>query len=96
MGDESARLARSTVLRLRGLPFQATEADIEHFFQGYKLKQCSLCKRNGLAASLPHRRSRLTLGRATGEAFVQLESEALAARALNELNCKYVGRRYIE
>jgi len=81
MGDDSVRLARSTVLRLRGLPFQATEADIKQFFEGYTLTQCSICKRNG---------------RATGEAYVQLESEALAAKALTELNCKYVGRRYIE
>lgn len=81
MGDDSVRLARSTVLRLRGLPFQATEADIKQFFEGYTLTHCSICKRNG---------------RATGEAYVQLESEALAAKALTELNCKYVGRRYIE
>eukprot|EP00210_Caulerpa_lentillifera_P005827 g5573.t1 len=81
MGDESLRQARSTVLRLRGLPFQSTEVEIEEFFTGYTLKKCQLCKRNG---------------RPTGEAYVQLENEQVAGKALHELNCKYVGRRYIE
>ncbi|GMH42052.1 hypothetical protein BSKO_09971 [Bryopsis sp. KO-2023] len=85
MGDDTTgtgvRPARSSVLRLRGLPFQATESDIEEFFTGYDLKQCQICKRNG---------------RSTGEAYVQLETEAVAGQALQELNCKHMGRRYIE
>ena len=47
MGDESARPTRSSVLRLRGLPFAATESDIEEFFKGFQLKQVQICKRNG-------------------------------------------------
>jgi len=81
MGDEGARPARSSVLRLRGLPFAATESDVEEFFKGFQLKQVQICKRNG---------------RSTGEAYVQLESEGAAGSAMQELNCKHMGRRYIE
>lgn len=95
MGDDSVRVARSTVLRLRGLPFQATEADIKQFFADYTLAQCIICKRNGRFNTVLTTPDCLP-GRATGEAYVQLESEALAGKALTELNCKYVGRRYIE
>lgn len=81
MGDESARPTRSSVLRLRGLPFAATESDIEEFFKGFQLKQVQICKRNG---------------RSTGEAYVQVENENAAGNAMQELNCKHMGRRYIE
>ncbi|CAD7695209.1 unnamed protein product [Ostreobium quekettii] len=81
MGDEGGRAARSSVLRLRGLPFAATEGDVEEFFKGFELKQVQICKRNG---------------RSTGEAYVQLESEVSAGGAMQELNCKHMGRRYIE
>ncbi len=37
----------SSVLRLRGLPFQATEEDIKEFFSGYELKQIFICRRGG-------------------------------------------------
>lgn len=69
------------VLRLRGLPFTATEEDIRTFFGDYTLKQMVICKRNG---------------RSTGEAYVALSSPAAAAEALKLLQKKHIGRRYIE
>eukprot|EP01024_Parvocaulis_polyphysoides_P007469 TRINITY_DN1221_c0_g4_i1.p5 TRINITY_DN1221_c0_g4~~TRINITY_DN1221_c0_g4_i1.p5 ORF type:complete len:114 (-),score=6.04 TRINITY_DN1221_c0_g4_i1:533-874(-) len=50
----------SSVLRLRGLPFEAKENDVHQFFNGFKLLHVHLCRRNG---------------KTTGEAYVQLDSE---------------------
>lgn len=103
----TVRPARSSVLRLRGLPFQATETEIEEFFAGFDLKQCQIGKRNGEDATpqqtrLPtrvhavHPACTARSGRSTGEAYVQLDTEMAAGQALQELNCKHIGRRYIE
>lgn len=71
----------AAVLRLRGLPFAACEDDVREFFKGYELTNIFLCKRNG---------------RATGEAYVQLQSATAAAEALKALNRQNMGHRYIE
>lgn len=81
MADDSVKPARSSVLRLRGLPYQATEDDIRGFFTGFVPVVIHTCKRNG---------------RATGEAYVQFGSETEAARAIAAKNSQYLGHRYIE
>lgn len=39
--------ARSKVLRLRGLPFQATERDIQDFFKTFLLTRIHICIKEG-------------------------------------------------
>lgn len=36
-----------SVLRMRGLPFAATEDDIRAFFHDFTLEETYLCRRNG-------------------------------------------------
>lgn len=69
------------MVRLRGLPFQASEDDVRQFFTGFACLNVHLCKRNG---------------RATGEAYAQFESEEIAAAALEAKNKQNMGHRYIE
>jgi RNA recognition motif-containing protein len=38
---------KGTALRLRGLPFSATEEDIRKFFAKYTLFDVYMCRRNG-------------------------------------------------
>jgi hypothetical protein len=40
-------IARSPVLRLRGLPFLATTLDVKEFFSGFDLSDVYICRRNG-------------------------------------------------
>jgi hypothetical protein len=44
---EAVTAAPTGVLRLRGLPFAAGEADVTEFFRGFPLTSCFVCKRNG-------------------------------------------------
>lgn len=83
MADEDAASTEnvSAVLRLRGLPFTSTEDDVKEFFADFPLQQIFLCKRNG---------------RSNGEAYVQLETAQVAKDALEALNRKHIGKRYIE
>lgn len=74
---------QDNIVRLRGLPFSATEADILEFFKGYELGP------DGVVIQLNYQ------GRATGQAFVQLKSTEEATRAL-EKNRQHIGSRYIE
>ena len=39
---------KGTALRLRGLPFSATEDDIRRFFASYSLNDVYMCRRNGM------------------------------------------------
>jgi len=48
-------IEKSSVLKLRGLPFEATENDIINFFNGFQLLHVHLCRNNG---------------KTTGEAYV--------------------------
>ena len=41
----------SSVCRLRGLPFQAAEADIQAFFHGWETSAVHVCKRRGAPCS---------------------------------------------
>ncbi|KAG2492229.1 hypothetical protein HYH03_009473 [Edaphochlamys debaryana] len=72
---------KSSVLRLRGLPFSAGEEDVRHFFNGFDVQQVVIGKR---------------AGRSTGEGFVQLDSVASAADAILKLHRQTLGHRYIE
>jgi len=71
------------VVRLRGLPYEATKADITKFFDGLDITV------NGILLTTNYQ------GRATGEAFVQFANENSAQEALKK-NKESIGHRYIE
>lgn len=39
--------AMTSILRLRGCPWSATEDDLRGFFEGFDVQACHLCLRNG-------------------------------------------------
>jgi len=71
------------VVRLRGLPFEASKGEVTEFFAGLEIEE------NGVLIVTDFN------GRASGEAFVQFTNTADAASAL-EKNKAMMGRRYIE
>jgi len=71
------------VVRLRGLPFEATKSDIADFFAGLDIEE------NGILMVTDYN------GRSSGEAFVQFTNGSDAGKAL-EKNKASMGRRYIE
>jgi len=71
------------VVRLRGLPFEATKDEIADFFAGLEIED------NGILMMTDYN------GRSSGEAFVQFTNGADAGKAL-EKNKASMGRRYIE
>lgn len=71
----------SSVLLLRGLPYGATEEHIREFFDGIELVAVYLIKDH--------------MGRASGHAYVELESEAVLEEALQK-DKQYIDDRYIE
>lgn len=71
------------VVRIRGLPFSCSEADIEEFFSGLEIVD------NGITFIEDRR------GRNTGQAFVQFSSEEAADEALQR-DREVIGNRYIE
>ncbi|XP_030272468.1 G-rich sequence factor 1 [Sparus aurata] len=73
----------SRVVRLRGLPFSSTEADIAQFFSGLDIAE------KGVTIVPDH------LGRNSGEAFVQFASQEAADDALLR-DKENIGNRYIE
>ncbi|NWV61876.1 GRSF1 factor, partial [Malurus elegans] len=77
--NESQAMNEGVVL-LRGLPFTATEEDIEDFFAGLKITDIAFIYRGS---------------RRTGEAFVQFAAPEMAAKALLR-HKEYMGNRYIE
>eukprot|EP00898_Chlorokybus_atmophyticus_P005946 jgi/Chlat1/6352/Chrsp44S05910 len=79
----------NAVLKLRGLPFSATEMDLAAFFEGYGVVM------NGIQLVYSSYEGRGE-GRPTGEAFAEFVSPAEAARALRERDRKNVGSRYVE
>ncbi|XP_070689464.1 G-rich sequence factor 1 [Pempheris klunzingeri] len=70
------------VVRLRGLPFTCTEADVAHFFSGLDIVE------NGITIVSDR-------GRRSGEAFVQFSSQEAANEALKR-DREVIGNRYIE
>ncbi|KAL5286621.1 HNRNPH1 family protein [Megaselia abdita] len=75
----------SNVVKLRGLPYSVTEEMIEDFFKGLEMKP----DREGILIVMDRR------GRATGEAFVQFETQEDTEQALKR-NRDKIGHRYIE
>lgn len=71
------------VVRIRGLPFRSTVADIKEFFSGLDIVE------NGVTIVTDYR------DRNTGEAFVQFSSMEEAAKALQR-DRDMLGHRYIE
>merc|ERR1719309_548927 len=71
------------VVRLRGLPYEATKADITKFFDGLDITV------NGILLTTNYQ------GRATGEAFVQFANRDHVEEALKK-NKESIGHRYIE
>lgn len=71
------------VIRMRGLPFNATKADILAFFQGLNVLEESV--------QFVFRPD----GRLSGEAFVSLSSPAEAEEAMSR-NGSHIGSRYVE
>lgn len=76
-------LKHSNVVRLRGLPFSATESEIEEFFKGLELGPDGVV----ICVNLQ--------GRSTGQAYVQFASVEVADKALDR-NRQHMGSRYIE
>ncbi|WIA39493.1 hypothetical protein OEZ86_005591 [Tetradesmus obliquus] len=68
------------VLRLRGLPFNATHSDIVQFFEGFNVRDVLITR---------------TYGKANGQAYVAIDA-AQAPKAFAELNNKFMGKRYVE
>lgn len=79
--DEELR--HSNVVRLRGLPFSATESEIEEFFKGLELGP------DGIVICVNFQ------GRSSGQAYVQFASVEVADKALDR-NRQHMGSRYIE
>ncbi|KAJ7571157.1 hypothetical protein O6H91_01G152400 [Diphasiastrum complanatum] len=76
-------LKRSNVVRLRGLPFNATESDISDFFKGLEMGP------DGVVICVNFQ------GRSTGQAYAQFATAEQANKAL-ERNRQHIGSRYIE
>ncbi|KAI5074845.1 hypothetical protein GOP47_0010806 [Adiantum capillus-veneris] len=76
-------LNHSNVVRLRGLPFSATESDVEEFFKGLELGP------DGIVICVNFQ------GRSSGQAYVQFASVEIADKALDR-NRQHMGSRYIE
>jgi len=78
----------STVIRIRGLPWSATKAEIKEFFEGQTLRY----------DDDPDKAIHLTLnreGRASGEAYVEFETDEDIENALKK-DRQHLGKRYVE
>lgn len=76
-------VGKRTVVRIRGLPYSCTKADIEQFFSGLEIVDNGITFIDTLE------------GRNTGQAFVQFSSEKAADEALQR-DRETIGHRYIE
>ncbi len=83
LGHADSRNVDSGVLRMRGIPFQASKLDIVNFFQGYNLAESGvfLVTRDD--------------GRPSGEAYVVFKSPIDAQRAL-QLDKQQLGDRWVD
>jgi hypothetical protein len=69
-------------LRMRGLPYRATQEDVLRFFTGFQVMQ------GGVVMGQRD-------GRASGECWVTFSNPQEAARAM-VMNNKHLGSRYVE
>uniref|UniRef100_A0A8C9P962 RRM domain-containing protein n=1 Tax=Spermophilus dauricus TaxID=99837 RepID=A0A8C9P962_SPEDA len=83
---KSHRTQMDWVLKLQGLPFGCTKEEIVKFFSGLEIVP------NRITLPVDPCRS---LGKITGEAFVQFASQELAEKALGK-HKERIGHRYIE
>jgi heterogeneous nuclear ribonucleoprotein F/H len=82
--QDEALPAATIVLRLRGLPFTATEADVHEFFAGHPIDDS------------PGSVVVVTQGYHRGEGYVRFASAEVCAAAHFDMNRKNIGGRYIE
>lgn len=73
-----------STIRIRGLPFRATEQEIVEFFDGYDVIGDSV--HIGMDSS----------GRPSGEGWVTFQNQEAAKRAVREKNRQYLHHRYLE
>jgi len=71
-------------LRLRGLPFTSTAADVVRFLHNFRIEESCVAFAYG------------SDNRPTGEAFVSFETEEEAGRVLDTMQNEKIGSRYIE
>ncbi len=69
-------------VKLRGLPYESTKHTLIEFFAGFDLSKKDIILD-------------IERGRLTGFAMVELKNEAEAVRAIEELNKKEIGKRWI-
>lgn len=69
------------IVRLRGLPYEATEEDVVNFFDGFKVAAVHFTQRSG---------------KPTGEAYVEFENAEVAREAMKSRQKYHIGTRYIE
>lgn len=81
--DDKDQMEYTEVLKLRGLPYSATETDIAEFFQEYEARE-----ENVHIVRRPD-------GKVTGEAYVEFESAEVAKRAMSK-DKMTIGSRYVE
>lgn len=79
------RSLQGYVVRLRGLPYSAAEADVREFMDGVQLSESPDCI---VLAHAPN-------GRPTGEAYVELADEQALSLAMTR-HKEVMGSRYIE
>jgi hypothetical protein len=75
--------APSNTLRMRGLPFRATADEISRFFGDFQILPGGI--------TIGQRE-----GRPSGEAWVTFASPAESTLAMQMMNKKHMGRRYVE
>lgn len=83
--SQEDRSLQGYVVRLRGLPFTATQEDVRNFMSGVQLSAAADCIVFGHGPS----------GRPTGEAYIELEDEQALILAMTR-HKEVMGSRYIE
>ena len=83
-GATTQRGPAGTTVKMRGLPFRVSPAEVLSFFTGFDFVADTL--RMGTDA----------MGRPSGEGWLSFGSEEEAARAARERNRQYLGSRYLE
>lgn len=97
---------RSTLTKLRGLPYDVIEDEISTFFQGFETTLIHICRRDGAPCALPSSEEvteramgsdvGCVTGRATGEAYVEFKTAAIAEEAVQARNNQNLRHRYLE